>query len=155
MLTKYNDKIKYKILEGYNQITCIDISLDDTKIISADLDNKVIIWNAMTHNIKNIFNDHERKVNKVKISHDSKKGLSVSNDCTMIIRDIINGIKLYKFIEPFQNPIISLDTSKKSLIAIYGCMSNIKLCDIQENKVLDIYNLKIMIIILGNFNKFK
>jgi len=35
MVTKYNDKINYKILEGHNfYINCIDISLDNSTIIS-------------------------------------------------------------------------------------------------------------------------
>lgn len=85
-------------------------SMDGQWIVSGDLGNKVIVWNANTHKVAIQVSEHTSYVYAVDISSDSTRFASGSQDNTVRIFDIISGVRV---IPPLQHsaPVVSVKFS--------------------------------------------
>jgi WD40 repeat protein len=86
-------------LEGGHRsdILCIDISPDDSYLVSGDLDGNVVIWDLKTHQLKQNYNNHKGVVSCVKFSPDQREIASSSSDKSVVLYEIETNKILFRF----------------------------------------------------------
>lgn len=77
------------IIKSRNKVSSVAWSPDGNAFASV-WNNSVIVWNAESGKIINIFNDHSKPVKVVRFSRDGRKLLSLGQDNIIIMRDIHN-----------------------------------------------------------------
>ncbi|ETO34731.1 hypothetical protein RFI_02359 [Reticulomyxa filosa] len=130
---------EYAYLEGHSKgVKGIELSPDETKIVSYSNDKTIRIWDTSSRKQLYILKGHSNTIFAVQFSHDGSKIVSCSYDKTVRIWDVLSGqqIKLLKGHSREVNSVnFSLDDSK-----IVSCSwdSTIRIWDVSSGKQIQL-----------------
>ena len=59
----------HALLGHVDAVTCVDLSLDDSRVVSGSRDGTIRVWNARSSLCVQVLEEHEASVNSVGFSH--------------------------------------------------------------------------------------
>jgi WD40 repeat protein len=120
--------------EGVNGVA---FSPDGKLLVSGGRDNRIMLWDVQTGELKRTFEGHENLVAGVVFSRDAKSLFSNSRDLTIRVWDVASGREVKKFKRFTDGPSSHLSlSSDDSLIAISDKYGTVEIWDSKDGAIL-------------------
>nr|XP_033328034.1 protein FAN-like isoform X1 [Megalopta genalis] len=83
-------------LDHDSKVTCINISRDETLLISGTEDGEIFLWNLDTYNLQLTVKGHSGRINAMTFDPEGKSIISCAEDKALNIIDILTSTQIYR-----------------------------------------------------------